>query len=39
MTVRRATPDLSYLFNHNSHVLKTQMTAALAEIGLTPRMH
>jgi len=38
MTVRRATPDLSYLFSHNSHVLKTQVTAALAEIGLTPRM-
>ncbi|GAA4099144.1 MarR family winged helix-turn-helix transcriptional regulator [Actinomadura miaoliensis] len=39
MTVTQAIPDLSYLFNHTSHVLKTQMTAALAEIGLTPRMH
>jgi MarR family transcriptional regulator for hemolysin len=30
-------PDLSYLLNHTSHVLATQMTAALAEIGITPR--
>ena len=33
------TPDLSFLLDHTSHVLRTQMTAALAEIGLTPRMH
>ncbi|GAA4130335.1 MarR family winged helix-turn-helix transcriptional regulator [Actinomadura keratinilytica] len=39
MTVTRTIPDLSYLFNHTSHVLKTHMTAALDEIGLTPRMH
>ncbi|MFC4913307.1 MarR family winged helix-turn-helix transcriptional regulator [Actinomadura gamaensis] len=31
--------DISFLFDHNSHVLKTRMSAALAEIGLTPRMH
>ncbi|QXJ24011.1 winged helix-turn-helix transcriptional regulator [Actinomadura graeca] len=34
-----AEPDLSFFLDHTSHVLKTQMTAALAEIGLTPRMH
>jgi MarR family transcriptional regulator, transcriptional regulator for hemolysin len=33
------TPDVSYLLDHTSHVLRTRMTAALAEIGLTPRMH
>lgn len=33
------TPDLSFLLDHTSHVLRTRMTAALAEIGLTPRMH
>ncbi|TNY35499.1 MarR family winged helix-turn-helix transcriptional regulator [Thermomonospora catenispora] len=32
-------PDLSYLLDHTGHVLRTQMAAALAEIGLTPRMH
>src|SRR3954463_3971815 len=31
--------DLSYLLDHTSHVLKSRMTAALGEIGLTPRMH
>ncbi|WP_131740449.1 MarR family winged helix-turn-helix transcriptional regulator [Actinomadura roseirufa] len=31
--------DLSFLLDHTSHVLRTRMTAALAEIGLTPRMH
>lgn len=31
--------DLSFLLNHTSHVLRTRMSAALAEIGLTPRMH
>ncbi|MFE3901179.1 MarR family winged helix-turn-helix transcriptional regulator [Streptomyces sp. NPDC059153] len=35
----RTTPDLSYLLDHTSHVLRTQMSAALAEIGLTARMH
>ncbi|WP_067820783.1 MarR family winged helix-turn-helix transcriptional regulator [Actinomadura kijaniata] len=33
------TRDLSFLLDHTSHVLRTRMTAALAEIGLTPRMH
>ncbi|WP_019632848.1 MarR family winged helix-turn-helix transcriptional regulator [Actinomadura atramentaria] len=35
----RAVPDLSYLFNRAAYVLRTQMAAALAEIGLTARMH
>ncbi|MFI0241945.1 MarR family winged helix-turn-helix transcriptional regulator [Streptomyces sp. NPDC016845] len=35
----RTRPDLSYLLDHTSHVLRTQMAAALAEIGLTVRMH
>jgi DNA-binding MarR family transcriptional regulator len=35
----RAVPDLSYLLDHTSHVLRTRMSAALAEIGLTSRMH
>jgi MarR family transcriptional regulator, transcriptional regulator for hemolysin len=30
-------PDLSFLLNHTSHVLATRMTAALADVGLTPR--
>ena len=29
--------DLSFLLNHASHVLATRMTAAFAEIGITPR--
>jgi MarR family transcriptional regulator, transcriptional regulator for hemolysin len=29
--------DISFLLNHTSHVLATRMTAAFAEIGLTPR--
>ncbi|SEN42494.1 MarR family winged helix-turn-helix transcriptional regulator [Actinacidiphila rubida] len=33
------TPDLSYLMQHTAHVLSTQMTAALAEIGMSPRAH
>ncbi|MGW7455402.1 MarR family winged helix-turn-helix transcriptional regulator [Streptomyces sp. NPDC054787] len=33
------TPDLSYLLDHTSHVLRTHMSAQLGEIGLTPRMH
>ncbi|RMI38286.1 MarR family winged helix-turn-helix transcriptional regulator [Streptomyces triticirhizae] len=32
-------PDLSYLLDHTSHVLRTRMAAALAELGLTARMH
>jgi DNA-binding MarR family transcriptional regulator len=33
----RQVTDLSFLFNHAAHVLATRMTAAFAEIGLTPR--
>jgi MarR family transcriptional regulator, transcriptional regulator for hemolysin len=33
----RTVPDLSFLLAHTSHVLTTRMTAALGEIGLTPR--
>jgi MarR family transcriptional regulator for hemolysin len=33
----RTVYDLSYLLSHASHVLATQMSAAMAEIGLTPR--
>jgi MarR family transcriptional regulator, transcriptional regulator for hemolysin len=33
----RTAPDLSFLLAHTSHVLTTRMTAALAEIDLTPR--
>ncbi|WP_020579419.1 MarR family winged helix-turn-helix transcriptional regulator [Actinopolymorpha alba] len=39
MAPTRTEPDLSYLLDHTSHVLRTQMAAALAEIGLTARMH
>ncbi|TDD06574.1 MarR family winged helix-turn-helix transcriptional regulator [Nonomuraea diastatica] len=39
MAAARAEPDLSYLLDHSSHVLRTQMAAALAEIELTARMH
>ncbi|MFZ3569076.1 MarR family winged helix-turn-helix transcriptional regulator [Streptomyces sp. BH097] len=35
----RTRPDLSYLLDHTSHVLRSRMAAALAEIGLTARMH
>lgn len=35
----RAEPDLSFLLDHTSHVLRTRMAAALAGIGLTARMH
>jgi MarR family transcriptional regulator, transcriptional regulator for hemolysin len=37
-TPLRTVPDLTGLLNHAGHVLETQLTAALAEIGLTPRM-
>src|SRR6202044_4174670 len=33
----RGVPDLSFLLAHASHVLATRMTAAFAEIGITPR--
>ncbi|HJY65875.1 MAG TPA: MarR family transcriptional regulator, partial [Streptosporangiaceae bacterium] len=33
----RAVPDLSFMLAHVSHVLATRMTAAFAEIGITPR--
>jgi MarR family transcriptional regulator, transcriptional regulator for hemolysin len=36
-TASRTAPDLSFLLTHTSWVLSTQMTASLAEIGLTPR--
>ncbi|MEV0251185.1 MarR family winged helix-turn-helix transcriptional regulator [Nocardia sp. NPDC050712] len=36
---KRDAPDLSFLLDHTSHVLRTRMAAALAEIGLTARMH
>ncbi|WP_328540377.1 MarR family winged helix-turn-helix transcriptional regulator [Streptomyces sp. NBC_00344] len=39
MTPTRTEPDLSFLLDHASHVLRTRMSAALAEIGLTARMH
>ena len=34
-----ATTDVSFLLQHTAHVLTTQMTAALAEIGMSPRAH
>lgn len=34
-----AVPDLSFLLDHTGHVLRTRLAAALAEIGLTARMH
>ncbi|MFC6020265.1 MarR family winged helix-turn-helix transcriptional regulator [Plantactinospora solaniradicis] len=39
MAPTRTGPDLSFLLDHGSHVLRTRMAAALAEIGLTARMH
>ena len=39
MAPSRNEPDLSFLLDHTSHVLRTRMAAALAEIGLTVRMH
>jgi MarR family transcriptional regulator for hemolysin len=35
----RADPDLSFLLDRAGHLLRTRMAAALAEIGLTARMH
>ncbi|MCP2168500.1 MarR family winged helix-turn-helix transcriptional regulator [Goodfellowiella coeruleoviolacea] len=39
MAPTRTESDLSFLLDHTSHVLRTRMAAALAEIGLTARMH
>ncbi|MFB9879384.1 MarR family winged helix-turn-helix transcriptional regulator [Planobispora siamensis] len=39
MAPTRTETDLSFLLDHTGHVLRTRMAAALAEIGLTPRMH
>ncbi|MFC7531939.1 MarR family winged helix-turn-helix transcriptional regulator [Actinoplanes sp. GCM10030250] len=39
MAPARTESDLSFLLDHTSHVLRSRMTAALAEIGLTSRMH
>jgi DNA-binding MarR family transcriptional regulator len=39
MAPARTEPDLSFLLDHTGHVLRTRMAAALAEIGLTARMH
>jgi MarR family transcriptional regulator, transcriptional regulator for hemolysin len=39
MAPTRTEPDLSFLLDHTSHVLRTRISAALAEIGLTARMH
>jgi DNA-binding MarR family transcriptional regulator len=39
MAPARTAPDLSFLLDHTSHVLRIQMAAALGEIGLTARMH
>jgi DNA-binding MarR family transcriptional regulator len=39
MAPHRSEPDLSFLLDHTSHVLRTRMSAALAGIGLTARMH
>jgi DNA-binding MarR family transcriptional regulator len=36
-TPERTAPDLSFLLSHAAHVLATRMTAAFAEIGMTPR--
>ncbi len=37
-TPLRTVPDLTGLLKHAGHVLETQLTAALAEVGMTPRM-
>lgn len=39
MAPSRTEPDLSFLFDRGSHMLRARMAAALAEIGLTARMH
>ena len=35
----KTVPDLSYLLTHSGHVLATRMTAAFAELGITPRAY
>ncbi|NGO78645.1 winged helix DNA-binding protein [Streptomyces sp. YC504] len=35
----RTEPDLSYLLDYGGHALRARMAAALAEIGITARMH
>ncbi|GIE32814.1 MarR family transcriptional regulator [Actinoplanes italicus] len=39
MAPTRTETDLSFLLDHTSHVLRSRIAAALAEIGLTARMH
>jgi DNA-binding MarR family transcriptional regulator len=39
MAPTRTETDLSFLLDHTSYVLRTRLAAALAEIGLTARMH
>ncbi|ETK30706.1 MarR family winged helix-turn-helix transcriptional regulator [Microbispora sp. ATCC PTA-5024] len=39
MAPARTETDLSFLLDHTGHVLRTRLAAALAEIGLTTRMH
>jgi MarR family transcriptional regulator, transcriptional regulator for hemolysin len=39
MSPTRAHPDVSFLLDRAGHVLRTRMSAALADIGLTARMH
>ncbi|MDJ0380787.1 MarR family transcriptional regulator [Streptomyces sp. G-G2] len=39
MAPTRTQPDLSFLLDHTSHVLRSRMASALDEIGLTARMH
>lgn len=37
-TPLRTVPDLTGMLKHAGHVLETQLTAALAEVGMSPRM-
>ena len=39
MAPTRTSPDLSFLLDRTSHVLRPRMAAALGEIGLTARLH
>ncbi|MFI9010861.1 MarR family winged helix-turn-helix transcriptional regulator [Actinosynnema sp. NPDC053489] len=39
MAPTRTESDLSFLLDHTGHVLRTRIAAALAEVGLTARMH
>ncbi|ONI80687.1 MarR family transcriptional regulator [Saccharothrix sp. ALI-22-I] len=39
MAPARTESDLSFLLDHAGHVLRSRMAAALAEIGMTARMH